>query len=82
MSEDPTGPDVDDLPEQLRVRREKYDRLLADPERAPFPVGVARTTSLAQVRTAHPDLEAPVETGQVEGVTAFLEKRKAEFTGR
>ncbi|SHH22271.1 lysyl-tRNA synthetase, class II [Jatrophihabitans endophyticus] len=72
MSDDPAaGEDTaaDDLPEQLRVRREKYDRLVADPARAPFPVHVARTTTLAQVRAAHPDLGPGTETGVVEGVT-------------
>ena len=61
--------DGDDLPEQLRVRREKYDRLMADPQTAPFPVGVPRTASLAEVRAAHPDLEADAQTGQTVGVT-------------
>jgi lysyl-tRNA synthetase, class II len=61
--------DVDDLPEQLRVRREKYDRLMADPDRAPFPRGVARTASLREVRAAHPDLPAGTETGELVGVT-------------
>lgn len=64
-----TEDDVDDLPEQLRVRREKYDRLVADPLRAPFPVGVARTASLAEVRAANPDLAADTETGRLVGVT-------------
>jgi lysyl-tRNA synthetase class 2 len=59
----------DDLPEQLRIRRDKYDRLAADPATAPFPVGVARTASLAGVRAAHPDLPAGTETGEVVGVT-------------
>ena len=61
--------DADDLPEQLRIRREKYDRLVADPERAPFPVGVARTTSLGEIRAEFPDLEADVSTGRHVGVT-------------
>lgn len=69
MSEDADDNLVDDLPEQLRVRREKYDRLVADPHRAPFPVGVDRTASLAQVRAAHPDLTAGTETGELVGVT-------------
>lgn len=59
----------DDVPEQLRVRRAKYDRLIADPERAPFPVGVARTHTLAEVRAAYPDLAAGTETGEMVGVT-------------
>ncbi len=64
-----SGDDDADLPEQLRVRREKYDRLMRDPDRAPFPVGVARTTSLAEVRAAYPDLPAGTETGDRAGVT-------------
>jgi lysyl-tRNA synthetase class 2 len=59
----------DELPEQMRVRRGKYDRLMADLARAPFPVGVPRTHSLAEIRTAYPDLEAGTETGQLVGVT-------------
>jgi lysyl-tRNA synthetase class 2 len=61
--------DVDDLPEQLRVRREKYDRLIADPQRAPFPRRVGRTATLREVRATHPDLEAGTETGEYVGVT-------------
>ncbi|MCW2594258.1 MAG: lysyl-tRNA synthetase [Jatrophihabitans sp.] len=64
-AEDPS----EDLPDQLRVRREKYDRLAADPDRAPFPVGVPRTASLAEIRAAHPDLAAETETGEIVGVT-------------
>jgi lysyl-tRNA synthetase class 2 len=60
---------ADDLPEQLRIRREKYDRLMADSAHAPFPVGVPRTTSLADVRAAHPDLAAGTETGEYVGIT-------------
>jgi lysyl-tRNA synthetase class 2 len=60
---------ADDLPEQLRIRREKYDRLMADTAHAPFPVGVPRTTSLADVRAAHPDLAAGTETGEYVGIT-------------
>jgi len=69
-NEPPNGPaDDDDLPEQLRVRREKYDRLLADPQRAPFPVGVDRTASLAQIRARYPELAPGTETGDSAGVT-------------
>jgi lysyl-tRNA synthetase class 2 len=64
-AEEPT----DDLPEQMRVRRAKYDRLVADPERAPFPVNVPRTASLAEIRERHPDLEPGAETGDVVGIT-------------
>ena len=67
----PPGADsgADDLPEQLQIRREKYDRLMTDPERAPFPVGVERTHSLAEVREAFPDLPADALTGVRVGVT-------------
>lgn len=70
MTETPAASDSpDDLPEQVRIRREKYDRLMADPDRAPFPVTVPRTTTLAQVRAAYPDLDAGTETGNTVGVT-------------
>jgi lysyl-tRNA synthetase class 2 len=59
----------DELPEQMRVRRAKYDRLIDDEARAPFPVNVARTHSLDQVRAAYPDLAAGIETDDVVGVT-------------
>lgn len=42
---------------------------MADPDRAPFPVTVARTHTLAQIRQAYPDLPAGAETGQTVGVT-------------
>jgi lysyl-tRNA synthetase class 2 len=68
-----TDPALDeDLPEQLRIRREKYDRLMADPERAPFPVTVDRTHSLAQIRQAYPELPADTQTGVTVSVTGRL----------
>ena len=66
---DETPDDLDDLPEQMRVRRAKYDRLMSDPERAPFPVNVRRTHTLAAVRAAYPELEAGTETDDRVGVT-------------
>ncbi|MBV9822020.1 MAG: lysine--tRNA ligase [Actinobacteria bacterium] len=69
-SPDTGTPDAgDDLPEQVRIRREKYDRLMADPDRAPFPVTVPRTHTLADIRQAYPDLAPGAETGQQVGVT-------------
>lgn len=58
----------DDLPEQLRVRREKRDRLIAAGVE-PYPTGYPRTTSLAEVRRTHTDLEPDTATGRVVGVT-------------
>jgi lysyl-tRNA synthetase, class II len=61
-------PADDELPEQLQVRRAKLDRLRAAGV-DPYPVSVARTTSLAEVRAAHPDLEPDTMTGEQVGVT-------------
>jgi lysyl-tRNA synthetase class 2 len=54
----------DDLPEQIRVRREKRQRLL-DAGQDAYPVAVPRTHSIAQVRAAHPDLPPDTATGEV-----------------
>lgn len=58
----------DDLPEQMRVRRDKRDRLL-EAGTEPYPVEVPRTHTLAEVRAAHPDLPVDTQTGDVVGVT-------------
>ncbi|HLS32172.1 MAG TPA: amino acid--tRNA ligase-related protein, partial [Brevibacterium sp.] len=62
-----TQPQPHDDPEQLRIRKEKREQMLAE-GRSPYPVSVARTHTLAQVRAAHPDLEAGQETDHVVGV--------------
>ena len=70
MNDSSTAADPnDDLPEQVRIRRAKYDRLMAEPDRAPFPVTVPRTHTLARIRQAYPDLPAGAETGEQVGVT-------------
>jgi len=69
VSDVPGDEPEEDLPEQLRIRREKYDRLMQDPARAPFPVTLPRTASLEEVRAAHPHLAAGTETGQNVGIT-------------
>ena len=56
-----------DLPEQLRIRRDKRDRLLAAGTPA-YPVSVPRTHSLAQVREQWGHLEQGEETQDVVGV--------------
>ena len=60
-------PTYDDLPEQLRVRREKLDRLRAQGV-DPYPLGFPRTTTVADLRAAHPDLPPDTATGQRVGV--------------
>jgi lysyl-tRNA synthetase class 2 len=57
----------DDLPEQLRVRREKRARLLAAGVEA-YPVQLPVTHSLKEVRDAYPELPVDTETGQLVGV--------------
>ncbi|WP_035306058.1 lysine--tRNA ligase [Actinokineospora inagensis] len=65
----PTDPSTgDDLPEQMRIRREKRARLL-DAGAEPYPVELPRTHSLAEVRAAHVDLEPDVATGVRVAVT-------------
>ncbi|MFG1998723.1 bifunctional lysylphosphatidylglycerol synthetase/lysine--tRNA ligase LysX [Spirillospora sp. NPDC048911] len=58
----------DDLPEQMRVRREKLDRL-RESGIDPYPVTFPRTATIAEVREKHPDLEPGTETGEKVGVT-------------
>ncbi len=60
------APDAD-LPEQMKVRREKRDRLLAEGKQA-FPVTVPRTHTLAEVREQWGHLESGEETQDVVGV--------------
>jgi lysyl-tRNA synthetase class 2 len=57
----------DDLPEQLRVRREKRDRLVEDGPGA-YPVSVPRTHLIADVVSSYGHLEAGEETDDVVGV--------------
>ena len=58
------GPDV---PEQFRIRQAKRERLIAE-GRDPYPVEVARTHTLAEVRATHADLEPGAETGEFVGI--------------
>ena len=59
---------ADDLPEQMRVRREKRDRMLQQGVE-PYPVGFPRTATVAEIRAAHPDLAPDTSTGHRVGVT-------------
>ena len=67
MSTDLGTPAEDDLPEQLRIRREKRTKLL-DSGTEPYPVAVPRTTSLALLREKFGDLAIDVATGEIESV--------------
>ena len=60
--------DEDDLPEQLRIRREKRAAILKRGAE-PYPVAVPRTSSLSEIRSKHKDLPIDVSTGIIESVT-------------
>jgi lysyl-tRNA synthetase class 2 len=75
---DPANPDTgqDDLPEQMRVRREKRDRLLAEGVE-PYPISVPRTHLLKDLRATYDgqDLAPDTRTGEqvsVVGRVIFL----------
>jgi lysyl-tRNA synthetase, class II len=74
--EPPSSPEADDLPEQMRVRREKRERLLSM-GLEPYPVEVPRTHTLRQIREAYDDagLEPDTHTGDevaIAGRVIFL----------
>ncbi len=68
MTSDDANPELTDLPEQMRIRREKLDRIRAEGT-DPYPAGYPRTTSLASVRERFPDLAPDTETGETVGIT-------------
>jgi lysyl-tRNA synthetase, class II len=59
---------ADDIPEQMRIRREKLERL-RETGADPYPVGFPRTTTLAALRADHPDLPPDTATGVRVGIT-------------
>ncbi len=58
----------DDLPEQLRIRREKRAAILARGGEA-YPAAVPRTASLKEIRARHDGLEIDVATGIQESLS-------------
>ena len=73
MTEQPANapqPVEEDLPEQMRIRREKRERLLAS-GRAAYPVTVPRTHTLAEIRRQYDDqpLDPDTRTGDRVAVT-------------
>ncbi|MGH3383862.1 MAG: lysine--tRNA ligase [Nocardioidaceae bacterium] len=70
MNDTPGAQDADDLPEQLQVRRDKRDRVIAAGDN-PYPVVVPRTHTLRQIRDACDDagLEPDTRTGEQVAVT-------------
>ncbi|WP_344313832.1 lysine--tRNA ligase [Fodinicola feengrottensis] len=66
MTEQPIS-EADDLPEQLRVRRDKRERMLAEGVE-PYPVGFPLTTTLGELRRKYADLATDTATGDTVGV--------------
>ncbi|MEY4282732.1 MAG: hypothetical protein RL467_288, partial [Actinomycetota bacterium] len=66
------NPAIDeDLPEQLRIRREKRAALIKAGSE-PYPVSVPRTKSLLEVRQEHAGLAIDVATGITESLTGRI----------
>ncbi len=63
--------EADDLPEQLRIRREKRAAIIARGGEA-YPVEIARTKSLAEIRATHVGLEADLSTGVIESLSGRI----------
>ena len=64
-------PIEEDLPEQLRIRREKRASLL-ERNIEPYPVSVPRTKSLVEIREKYVGLEIDVATGDIESLTGRI----------
>jgi lysyl-tRNA synthetase class 2 len=69
VTEQPDHDVDDDLPEQMRIRREKRARLL-EKGQEPYPVGFERTATLAEIRARYADLGIDVATGDRASVAA------------
>ena len=65
------APVEEDLPEQLRIRREKRASLLEGGTQ-PYPVSVPRTKTLKEVREKYSSLEIDVATGDIESLTGRI----------
>jgi len=64
----PAPEPAEDIPEQMRVRRSKRDRMLGD-GLEPYPVTFDRTASLADVRERYADLPTDTASGDKVAVT-------------
>ncbi len=77
MTDEPDPAPADgDLPEQQRVRRQKLDRLRARGV-DPYPLGFARTTTIADLRANHPGLVPDEETGSRVGVAGRVMRSRS-----
>ena len=71
--------EVNDVPEQLRIRREKRDRLLESGVEA-YPVSVERTIALKELRHDFRVVAEGEEPGNEEGVTYLEPGEETEVT--
>ncbi len=65
------APSEEDLPEQLRIRREKRAGLI-ERNIEPYPVAVPRTASLKAMREKYPNLGVDSTTGDVQSLTGRI----------
>jgi lysyl-tRNA synthetase, class II len=72
---EPPPPGHDDLPEQVRVRRDKLARLRGRGV-DPYPLGFPRTATIAELRSKHPDLPPDTATGERVGITGRVLRRR------
>ena len=70
MSDENLNPE-EDLPEQLRIRREKRAALI-ESGTEPYPVSVPRTKSLLEIRELHAELAIDTATGITESLTGRI----------
>jgi lysyl-tRNA synthetase class 2 len=68
VTDDQPGESPQSVPEQVRVRMAKRERLLAAGT-DPYPAGYPRTDSVAAIRARHPSLPPDTATGEEVGVT-------------
>ncbi|MDT5032619.1 MAG: lysyl-tRNA synthetase, class [Actinoplanes sp.] len=64
----PAPEPAEDLPEQMRIRRSKRDRMLGEGAE-PYPVTFDRTTSLAEIRERYAELPTDTASGDQVAVT-------------
>jgi len=72
---EPPSPEYNDLPEQMRVRRVKLDRL-REQGVDPYPVGFPRTTTMGELCERHSGLGPDARTGERVGVTGRVMLRR------
>ena len=70
MSDELEQLDEQDLPEQIAIRLEKRERLLAKGDA--YPVSLPITHTIDQVRAAYPDLDIDVATGETVAIAGRI----------